>query len=512
MKKITIIGLLILMGLGLVAQPAPPPGKQWQLISNMSDEFDGNSLDMTKWEITNATGWVGRSPGLFIDDAIEVGGGDLKITNSKLPSSVIRNGKMFTHGCGLVASKQANTYGYYECRMKASKTFMSSTFWLINNRNEGSGCDKRTTELDIQETVGEASGPSWVYNTIRNMGSNTHSRNTTCSSTPVSAKGDHTSLSNQSWQSYHIYGAWWKSKNEILFYLDNVFVYKIVPPADFDLPMYLRMVTETYDWNPVPSDGGMMGSKNSRTTYYDWVHSYKLVNATTSTPLIANGTYTIEANTSNQRLLTRALENHEARMHDPLHYDDQKWVFNHLGNNIYTIKNKGNGRYLEVPYAVCANGTQTATHTSANSNHQKWKVVANGIGIYALKPAHCQTQALDRNNGILNTNVHTYTFGTGNGNQKWRIKPVVSAVSIAQNNGMEDEHSAITVYPNPAHGMATIKGLPLNAIVKIFNVFGGEVANIRVQSDQYEFDLIDFEPGVYMVSVNDEVVEKLIVK
>lgn len=109
------------------------------------------------------------------------------------------------------------------------------------------------------------------------MGSNTHSRNADCASTPVGSNGNSATLSNQAWESYHTYGAWWKSKNEVLFYLDGAYIYSITPPSDFDLPMYLRMVTETYDWNPVPADGGMTGNADSRTTYYDWVHTYRLI-------------------------------------------------------------------------------------------------------------------------------------------------------------------------------------------------------------------------------------------
>ena len=280
MRKMKLLALLTFFSTFIVkAQPTPPQGKQWELVENMSDEFNTNSLNTTKWQITNATGWVGRSPGLFIDNAISVGNGNLKITNTKLLSPVTVNGQNFTHGCGLVASKNAMTYGYFECRMKANKTFMSSTFWLINNRNQGNGCDKRVTELDIQETVGAQSGPSWVQNTMRGMNSNTHSRQVTCSTTPEGINGDNKTLTDQAWQSYHTYGAWWKSKNEVLFYLDGVYEFTVTPPSDFDLPMYLRMVTETYDWNPVPADGGMTGNVDSRTTYYDWVHAYKLIDA-----------------------------------------------------------------------------------------------------------------------------------------------------------------------------------------------------------------------------------------
>ncbi len=257
--------------------PTAPNGKKWEKIDELSDEFNGTSLNTAKWAI-NSPQWEGRRPARFEESSVSVSGGNLKISASK--KSNPSNG--WTHNGGLVRSKTKNLYGYYEARMKANKTFMSSTFWLINKRNEGSGCDIRTTELDITETVGVNSGnANWINTMIKSMNSNTHSRNTNCSSTPVGQKGGKAELGGQSWQGYHTYGVWWKNKNEVLFYLDGKLVNTITPPADFDLPMYLRMVVETYDWNP-PKAGqdGMNDSAANRTTYYDWVRSYKLVDDT----------------------------------------------------------------------------------------------------------------------------------------------------------------------------------------------------------------------------------------
>lgn len=289
MKLRLVIALLFLTTAKLtMAQKSPqfkkgqdPKSAQqkWKLNPQMSDEFNGKKIDQNKWLITKATGWIGRAPGLFVDDAIQLKDGALLITNSMLAAPQTINGKEFTHGGGLVASKEAMTYGYYECEMKANKTFMSSTFWLINNSKDGSGCDKRTTELDIQECVGQVtSDAKWSQTFDQTMGSNTHSRNIPdgCDITKGSM-GNKAPTSGKVYDDFHMYGVWWKNKSEVQFFLDGVMVGKVTPPADFDLPMYLRMVTETYDWNPVPADGGLTGSKADRTTTYNWVRSWSLV-------------------------------------------------------------------------------------------------------------------------------------------------------------------------------------------------------------------------------------------
>ncbi|WP_367583714.1 family 16 glycosylhydrolase [Aquimarina sp. 2304DJ70-9] len=702
--------------------PTPPNGKKWEKINELSDEFNGTSLNTAKWAI-NSPQWEGRRPARFEESSVSVSGGNLKISASK--KSNPSNG--WTHNGGLVRSKIKNLYGYYEARMKANKTFMSSTFWLINKKNEGSGCDIRTTELDITETVGVNSGnANWINTMIKSMNSNTHSRNTNCNSTPVGQKGGKAELGRQSWQGYHTYGVWWKNKNEVLFYLDGKLVNTITPPADFDLPMYLRMVVETYDWNP-PKAGqdGMNDSAANRTTYYDWVRSYKLVDdngnggvdkvgfknapttiapqtsytfnidyeasdnreivvefwsatswiaqqkeivvkgkgtksitvtlpalpttgpgymykthirpmgttwreaidrdqidnvvvedatifndeitfknpSTTINParsytfnmqysasvdreilvsfwknntwiaskvervsegsgiksitvslpslptagngyaykshirpigtnwqqaldtdaitnvtivevitppsteqLITNGTYFITSSQNDQRLLSRGLENHSARMHDPGSYDDQRWIFTHLGDNLYTIKNKGTNRFLEVPYAQCGNGNNVATYTSAGGNHQKWKVIKNG-NVYSFKPVHCQNVALDRAAGAINANVHTWGYSTNNNNQKWNITLSSGSRSVTTEASKENK---IDLYPNPASEVIRVQGVQSNTRVKVLDFYGKVVITAKLNGNSLQID--ELPSGIYFLHTEKGIRTKFVIE
>lgn len=253
-----------------------PEDKMWGMVTNLSDEFEGENLNTNKWGNLSNT-WIGRPPGIFKEDAVSVKDGNLQISNYLLTEEEVVNGNTFTHAGGLVRSLNAAEVGmYFECRMKASKTFMSSTFWLINTRNEGEGCDVRTIELDIQECIGEVTSPhDWARDFEMGMHSNTHSRETTCDTTIEGSQAAHTA-GEYVWENYHIYGAWWKSPTEILFFLDGNLTQTVTTVEQFNLPMYLRLVTETYDWNPVPADGGLNGSLNDRTTRYDWVRTWQL--------------------------------------------------------------------------------------------------------------------------------------------------------------------------------------------------------------------------------------------
>ena len=296
MKKTILFICISILGIfSGMAQTSPtflpdedpkPAGKKWVLIENLSDEFNGESLNESKWKNTDPARWMGRAPAIFKKEVAKVENGNLNLTVFKLPTPEYVNGTTWTHAGGYIGSNNAAQVGtYFEAKMKASKTFMSSTFWVINNRSDGTGCDVRVTELDIQECIGQiTTSASWAQNKYREMGSNTHSRNAVCSETPEGSKGNNIDLGGAAYDDYHIYAAWWKSPGEILFFLDGKHIYTVYPVAEFNLPMYLRMVSETYDWNPVPADGGMTGSAAERTTTYDWVRAWKLEDIATGIP------------------------------------------------------------------------------------------------------------------------------------------------------------------------------------------------------------------------------------
>jgi len=252
-------------------------GRKWKLVKKLSDEFEGGKLDEAKWMNTNPNAWIGRPPGIFKKDVVSLSDGKLMMTNYLLPEKEIVRGKEFTHaGAQLTSINNAQVGQYFECRMKANKTFMSSTFWLISDPKKLEDCDKRVTELDIQESVGEINTDAqWAQNFNKTMNSNTHSRNVKCD-IPVGTIGGKASIAGKVYDDYHIFGAWWKSPTEILFFLDGNLVNTVNPVAEFSLPMYIKLVTETYNWNPVPEDGGMTGSMEDRTTYYDWVRTWQL--------------------------------------------------------------------------------------------------------------------------------------------------------------------------------------------------------------------------------------------
>ncbi len=259
-----------------VAQPAEPvSGMRWVIDAATSDEFEAPKFDSNKWYNSDPKSWKGRFPALFMPESMSQSNGKLHITCDKFPSPVEYKGQQWTHRGGHIYSKsELNVGAYAECSMKANKTFMSSTFWLITGRNDRTGCGKRCTELDIQECIGFPEN----HKKTTQMSSNTHSRAIPkdCD-VPAGSKGDNCEVSGKVYDDFHTYAAWWKSPKEILFYLDGEYKYTVNPVADFNLPMAVKMVCETYNWSKPPQDGGMTGSQEERTTSYEWVRCYNSI-------------------------------------------------------------------------------------------------------------------------------------------------------------------------------------------------------------------------------------------
>lgn len=260
----------------LPGEDPKPAGKVWKRVSQLSDEFNGTSLDTSKWQgepVGNGWRWYGRPPGLFRSENVQIKDGQMCITVSKLDSPIHRGGATFTHQGAIVRSLHPEQPGwYFECRMKANATAMSSTFWL--NTKPGS---KKRLELDIQECVGRVAddAATWASGWDQIFHSNLIDWNHPMKvqlqrSVPTEVKNH---------ARYFVYAAWWKSPEEVRFYLDGKHVYTIHPKVAWDQPAFIQMAVETYDWNPIPDDGGLVdsGTWRQRTTQYDWVRTWQLV-------------------------------------------------------------------------------------------------------------------------------------------------------------------------------------------------------------------------------------------
>jgi hypothetical protein len=271
--------------------PKAPLGYTWQKITAMSDEFNGDRLDTNKWR-DHITTWQGRPPAEFLKSNVSVYDGSLALKTSTHPSPNAR----FTMGGAAVSGRQNATYGYFEARIKASRTKMSTTFWLHSDTQDDKhlGCGKsHSIELDILETIGGWPTDDWA-NWMR---SNSHYKgskliNGRCSnpSEEYRSQGVKHDTGEKLADNFNVFSMWWVTPNQMHFYYngektgtvnlahDNI-------PLPFDSEMSLRMVVETYSWQPkwipdgqapYPSDIEL-DDDTINTAFYDHVRSYELV-------------------------------------------------------------------------------------------------------------------------------------------------------------------------------------------------------------------------------------------
>ncbi len=279
-----------------------------------------------------------------------------------------------------------------------------------------------------------------------------------------------------------------------------------------------QSVTVTLPSEPSPGSGYFYKAhiRPLGTTYEEALFRDQVDNVTVrGSQLIPNGTYYLTSTQSNQRMRSRSRESHSAVMRNPSnYYYNQRWIFNHLGDNVYTIKNRSTNRYLEVRDARCTNGGNVMTWTSANDDHQKWKVVTNGSGTYSLKPMHCQQLALDRDGGRRNANVHVWEFDASNNNQKWQILPYGSRTRFTKDlmTPKVDESIIVKAYPNPATDFVQLSGIEKGDAVVIYDLQGNVFRDFIAKNSSEVIAIGDLNPGYYVIAVVGKSKLKLIKK
>ncbi|MFG0291176.1 MAG: family 16 glycosylhydrolase [Rhodopirellula sp. JB044] len=276
--------------------PEPPEGYRWAVNPDFTDEFEGSKLDQGKWFPKSPYWRNGRPPATFKADTVSVGDGFLRIRNRRLIPSEGSDGKpgdKYTLAGGAVASKSDQAwYGYYETRMKASATPMSSTFWLKNLpkpvryiREDGTYVEEsHRQELDIIETIGAPTKlATWnqQFNANTHYQVNVHGKKDPPNVSQGGPRNPPTEIPNTA-DDFHTYGLWWVDANTMHFYHDSKFMFTVHPKTDYNpqpfaRPMYMHLVTETYDWEPgLPTDE-MLNDESKNSTLYDWVRGYVLV-------------------------------------------------------------------------------------------------------------------------------------------------------------------------------------------------------------------------------------------
>ena len=256
----------------------------WTLNENVSDEFNGTSLDENKWLIQGKNGvyqskFIGRVPAQFsIDNAI-VEDNMLKILTKWEPDYPFTNdnsgnklgvyqGVSKPITTAAVISKKQFKYGYMEIRSKSANAEVTSSFWTTGPGPGLSGA----SELDMFEMFGgHKTSANWKKRLKFNMIS---WDNTNKYKQGVSGPGQtHTrniQADKNTADGFHVYGFDW-TPEYIKVYIDGVLhkdgtILKSVLTDNgndpdrwvTDVPYWVWFDSETFPWLGLPDQSDLI--------------------------------------------------------------------------------------------------------------------------------------------------------------------------------------------------------------------------------------------------------------
>ncbi|WP_452228494.1 MULTISPECIES: family 16 glycosylhydrolase [unclassified Lacinutrix] len=237
----------------------------WILNEEISDEFEGTSIDTTKWFVEGQNGdyyiWKGRAPSQYAPHNVVVENGNLIIKTQWEPdydfvkesyadganndTYGVHEGKPLPVTTAAIVSKKRFLNGYMEIKSKAPKAAMTAAFWAIGFEQE----------LDMYEQMGAPK--------IAKEGSITNTMNRTAihdwsppSTRPTKAFGYDEILPYITSDEFHVYGVEW-GEDYLKIYRDGKFVHGFTQDelgTDWVLnnPMEIWIDSEIFKWIGVP--------------------------------------------------------------------------------------------------------------------------------------------------------------------------------------------------------------------------------------------------------------------
>ena len=280
--------------------PYPPTDSEnWNPEPVWRDEFDGNSLDGTKWTALNG-GWKDENQQVRncytrSDENINVSGGSLNLIGLYKPGATCTGGNTktgnFTSGFVQTKNKAYFKYGYIEARIKMPKN--KSTwpgFWMSpNNSPYGPGWPD-WGEIDIVEAKGSnrqfaASDAHWRdKNTPTGQTGSHRNRQGVIPSSKFGTNNDTTE--------WHTYGVKW-TEGKLEYFIDGEWHHTITefknsnstgsPNGPFDQNFFLRLnlaiggnyIDSPWD-DPINSVGAANGEGFPATMSVDYVRVYEM--------------------------------------------------------------------------------------------------------------------------------------------------------------------------------------------------------------------------------------------
>jgi len=213
-----------------------------------NDEFNGNSLDSTKW--SPAPEWPRQGGCRWSHENFDMTGkGQVRLQVTEQNNSVL---------CGAIRTRNLfdKKYGYFEVRCTVPEIHGGwGAFWLMPYTNKPGKLGNDGTEIDVFESINGWNGK--INHALHWDGYNEeHKKDSISLNRPDLYDGK-----------YHVFGMMWTPK-EYIFYIDNKETWRTTSGEVSDVNQYLKLTLEV-------SDGNWAGNwKNQVNKPIDWLIDY----------------------------------------------------------------------------------------------------------------------------------------------------------------------------------------------------------------------------------------------
>jgi beta-glucanase (GH16 family) len=227
--------------------PTAPQGRTWKMVWH--DEFDGDRLDETKWDVPNNR----RRDGWWSPKAVSLDG------KGRLVISTLKEGDRYLDACVRTRGKYEHAHGYYVARIKLQEQPGHwSAFWLYNSSVGKIGDGGRDgTEIDIMEKPWR---DERVQHALHWDGyGEQHQSEGKVVRVPGVMNG------------WHTFALWWKS-DEYIFYVDGKETWRTTAGGVCQVPLYIKLSDEIGDWG-----GDIAKAELPDQFLVDYVRVYDLV-------------------------------------------------------------------------------------------------------------------------------------------------------------------------------------------------------------------------------------------
>ncbi len=437
----------------------PPTAGKWSAEPTFFDDFNGTSLDTTKW----STGYrwadvINNEMQGMVPENVSVADG---VCNIKVEKRPVQNtdwvgykvGNLeYASGAIQTYNKFAQAYGYFEvkAKMPGGKGTWPA-FWLLPDRGaEYKNLDERTSvggavkgvpvprgvEIDIFEIMGSwvdpktgagksHSGYFWGYDGKSAWGD--------YAKTKDGVGPEHFSVANQNTE-FHTYGLAW-GPGKLDYYIDGIKVLSREEPPTMTKVgsaahyMILNVSLKTDDWTPKKIPVAEIDADLPRMMVIDYVKVWSGTPTPSPAP-VAEGTYRITPLSDT----TKCLQVDGASMDDGARVNqgtftgaaNQQWELSYVGGLVYEFKVKHSGKLLTVIGGNTADNTKLEQSTDTDAIGQHWKLQAVGTdGWYKVGPMVIVKSALSTYGKSEGAGAYI-NYSSGDPGQRWKFEPIAA--------------------------------------------------------------------------------------